>query len=183
MARFFGEVGYGDSVEIRPGVWKDLITEFPYQGNVVRNTRNLVQGDKVNDDVTIGNSISIVADQYAIEYFFKIKYVRWAGVLWTVTTVEVQSPRLILSLGNVYNGPTPILVSPETPEFDPETGILTITDQMGVVYKNGDDILNEDDSPYTIDPDESITVVATPSLGYYFSPINEIEWIFTTDSV
>lgn len=110
MARFFGEVGYGEAVETPPGsgVWVDTITEFNYQGDVIRNARNLdATGDKVNEDITIANSISIVADQHAIEHFFKIKYVRWAGVLWTVTQVEVRSPRLILNLGSVYNGPTP----------------------------------------------------------------------------
>lgn len=109
MARFYGEVGYGTPVEDPPGsgVWVDIITEFTYQGDVVRNTRQLESGEKVNDDIVVSNSISIVADQYAIENFFNIKYVRWSGVLWTVTTVEVRSPRLILSIGSVYNGPTP----------------------------------------------------------------------------
>lgn len=110
MARFFGEVGYAtETVEDPPGSgkWVDVITEYHYQGDVIRNTRALEEGRGVNDDITVANSISIVADQYAVEHFFNIKYVRWAGVLWTVTTVEVRSPRLILSLGSVYNGPTP----------------------------------------------------------------------------
>jgi hypothetical protein len=109
MARFHGEVGYGVSVE-KPegsGVWVDEITEFPYFGDVVRNTRKLESGESLNNDITVGNSISILCDQQAIDHFFQIKYVRWAGVLWTVTNVEVKSPRLILSLGSVYNGPTP----------------------------------------------------------------------------
>ena len=84
-----------------------LVTEAAYFGDVIRNTRKLEPGESLNDDITVGNSISIVADEYAIDHFFKIKYVRWAGVLWTVTNVEVKSPRLILSLGSVYNGPTP----------------------------------------------------------------------------
>jgi len=109
MARFFGEVGYGESVEtpIDSGVWVDDITEIAYFGDVIRNTRKLESGESLNDDITVGNSISIVADDYAIEHFFKIRYVRWAGTLWTVTNVEVRSPRLIMSLGSVYNGPTP----------------------------------------------------------------------------
>jgi len=109
MARFYGEVGYGISEENPPdaGVWVDQITEFPYTGDVIRNTRKLEDGESLNNDISVGNSISIVADQYAIEHFFRIKYVRWMGVLWTVTNVEVRSPRLILSLGSVYNGPTP----------------------------------------------------------------------------
>lgn len=110
MARFYGEVGYAtESVETpeNSGIWIDKITEHPYTGDVVRNTRQLENNDKLNDDIVVSNSISIVADQYAIDHFFNIKYVRWAGVLWTVTAVEVRSPRLILSLGSVYNGPTP----------------------------------------------------------------------------
>lgn len=91
MARFFGEVGYGESVEtpLESGVWLDVITEFSYQGDVIRNTRQLESGEKVNGNIAVQNSISVVADQYAIEHFFDIKYVRWAGVLWTVSAVEV----------------------------------------------------------------------------------------------
>lgn len=109
MARFFGEVGYGQTIESPSdsGVWIDSIIEVPYYGDVIRNTRRLDNGENLNDDISVNNSISIVADDFAVSHFFKIKYVRWAGVLWTVTSVEVKSPRLILSLGSVYNGPTP----------------------------------------------------------------------------
>jgi hypothetical protein len=109
MARFYGAVGYGDSVETPSdsGVWVDTITEIQYYGDVIRDTRKLESGENLNDDIKVGNSINIIADEYAIEHFFKIKYVQWAGTLWTVTNVEVKSPRLILSLGSVYNGPTP----------------------------------------------------------------------------
>lgn len=109
MARFYDKVGYGETVEdpVGSGVWVDQITEFPYFGDVVRNARQLDDAEKLNDDISVNNSISIVADEYAIEHFFLIKYVRWNGVLWTVTTVEVQRPRLILRLGSVYNGSTP----------------------------------------------------------------------------
>jgi hypothetical protein len=106
--RFFGDVGYGDSIETSSGsgVWTDVITEIQYFGDVIRNTRKLESGESLNDDINVSNSISIVADDFANKHFFKIKYVRWAGVLWTVTNVEVKTPRLILSLGSVYNGPT-----------------------------------------------------------------------------
>lgn len=107
MARFNGNIGYGISEEDSeaPGNWVDRIIEFPYTGNVIRNTRNLEAGDKFNDQITVANSISIVADQYAIENFAFIKYVVWGEVRWTVTTVEVQRPRLILNIGRIYNGP------------------------------------------------------------------------------
>lgn len=107
MARFFGRIGYGETLEDEPGVWVDSIVEYSYYGDVIRNARNLQPGENLNDDLSVQNSISIVADAYANEHFFAIRYVEWAGALWTVSSVEVQSPRLLLRLGEVYNGPTP----------------------------------------------------------------------------
>ena len=107
MARFFGRIGYGESVETAPGVWADEIIEHSYFGDVIRNARNLREGENLNPDLSVQNSISIVADAYANEHFFAIRYVEWAGTLWTISSVEVQSPRLLLRLGEVYNGPTP----------------------------------------------------------------------------
>lgn len=105
MKRFFGKVGYGETVETAPGIWKDEITEIAYYGDITRNTRQLQNGLKVNDDLTVNNYISIVADPYANEHFFAMRYVEWSGTLWNITNVEVQSPRLLLTLGGVYNGP------------------------------------------------------------------------------
>jgi len=105
MAKFYGEIGYGESMETAPGVWEDVITEKSYFGDVIRNSRQLREGEGVNNDLSVGNSISIVADAYANEHFFAIRYIGWAGTLWTVKNVDVQSPRLILRLGGVYNGP------------------------------------------------------------------------------
>lgn len=113
MTRFYGKIGYAEaSVETSPGVWTDNIVEYLYYGDVVRNTRRLLDDAKVNNDLTVSNSISIVADAYAREHFHAIRYIEWAGTLWTVTDVEVQSPRLLLRLGEVYNGSTP---DPESP--------------------------------------------------------------------
>ena len=109
MARFHGNVGYGVSEQVPSGsgVWKDNIFEKDYYGDVIRNTRKLEPGDSLNDDISVGNSISIVADEYAFKHWHLIKYVQWEGELWTVPSVEVRRPRLILSIGKVYNGPTP----------------------------------------------------------------------------
>lgn len=107
MARFFGKVGYGETVETTPGVWEDRIVERNYYGNVIRNTRRIEETDKLNFDLSVGNDISVVADAYAYEHLFAVRYVEWQGSLWTVSEVEVQRPRLLLRLGGVYNGPTP----------------------------------------------------------------------------
>ncbi len=107
MARFYGRVGYGEAIEKDPGIWVDNVVEIYYFGDVIRNARNLHPGENLSSELNVQNSISIVADAYANDHFFAIRYVEWAGVLWTVQSVEVQSPRLLLRLGEVYNGPTP----------------------------------------------------------------------------
>lgn len=104
MAKFYGEIGYGEPVETKPGVFVDQITEYSYYGDVIRNARRLTDGASVNNNIAVNNSISIVADAYAREHFFAIRYIRWMGSLWTISEVEVQAPRLILRLGGVYNG-------------------------------------------------------------------------------
>ena len=106
MARFHGKIGFGEQTETSPGVHEDVITERSYFGDVVRASRSLTDGENVNADVSVSNSISIVADGYAHSHIFAIRYVEWAGVFWTVSTVEVEHPRLILRLGEVYIGPT-----------------------------------------------------------------------------
>lgn len=106
MAKFFGKIGYANaSVETSPGVYEDSIVEYEYYGDVVRNNRRLREGENLNNELSVSNSISIVADEYAREHIFAIRYIQWAGALWTVENVEVQSPRLLLRLGGVYNGP------------------------------------------------------------------------------
>jgi len=106
MAKFYDVVGYAETaVESSPGVWTEPIVEHQYYGDVIRNSRQVQNGPFVNDTLTVQNSISIVADAYANERFFAIRYVRWMGTYWIVTDVEVQRPRLLLRLGGVYNGP------------------------------------------------------------------------------
>lgn len=107
MAKFYGVVGYGETVETPAGSgkWVDVITERNYYGDILNNIRRFEENQKVNDDLSLSNSISVLADAYALNHFFAIQFVEWAGALWTVNTVEVERPRLILRLGGVYNGP------------------------------------------------------------------------------
>ncbi len=108
MARFYGKIGYGVTEEdpSGSGVHIPVITERECYGDVLNNVKQVETGDKVNSDFSLGNSFSIVADQYATEHYSNIKYLWWEGARWTVTSVTVQRPRLILETGGVYNGPS-----------------------------------------------------------------------------
>lgn len=101
--RYYGKVGYCTSVEARPGVWVvDHVVERPYYGEVLRYSRRYQTTDKVNDNLDISNQISILADPYAYEHFAEIRYVYWMGAKWKVSSVEVEYPRLKLTVGGVY---------------------------------------------------------------------------------
>ena len=104
MAKFYGKVGYAESVKVRPGVWDESITERNYYGDVLRYVRRSQTADKSTDDINVDVKISIVSDPYAIDHFHAIRYVEFGGTKWEVPSVEPQYPRLILTLGGRYNG-------------------------------------------------------------------------------
>lgn len=104
MAKFYGEIGYSIASETKPGVWEPTIVKRNYYGDVIRNTRRLQSSGNVNDNIEISNEISILSDPYAYENFHLIAYVEYMGTKWKVSNVEVQYPRLILTLGGIYNG-------------------------------------------------------------------------------
>lgn len=104
MSKFYGSIGYTETKETSPGVWEEVITERKYYGDLTRNYRSLKTDDKVNDDITISNQISVVADPYAYQNFHTMRYIEFMGAKWKITNVEVQYPRLNLTVGGVYNG-------------------------------------------------------------------------------
>lgn len=105
MAKWFGTIGYAaGTVETRPGIFEEKIEERDYFGDVIRNTRRLQSANQVNDNLNISNEISIVSDPFANENFHKMRYVTFMNEKWKISNVEVQYPRLILTIGGVYNG-------------------------------------------------------------------------------
>lgn len=108
MAKFSGEIGFAITEEetingLGTGVWVEHYVERHYYGDLVSNRKSLQSGEHLNDDINISNSVSIVADPFAHDHLFAIRYVKFRGTKWKATGVEVQYPRLILSIGGVYN--------------------------------------------------------------------------------
>jgi hypothetical protein len=105
MAKWFGVIGYGKTVEKSPGVYKYEITEREYTGDLTRTTsRWSPSSESTNDNLVVNNMISILADPFARDNFHSIKYVTFMGTKWKITNVEVQYPRLLLTMGGEYNG-------------------------------------------------------------------------------
>lgn len=106
MAKYCGKIGYVEQAVTAYQTTGEIVTEHLAYGEVDKNRDRVVSGSNVNSDVVINNVISIVADQYAWEHYFAIRYAWWMGKRWKVESVEVRRPRLILTLGGLYNGNT-----------------------------------------------------------------------------
>ena len=104
MAKYYGVIGYAETVETAPGVYEEQITERNYYGELVRNTRRLQTSDQVNDNINIANEISIITDPFATQNFHAMRYIEFMGAKWKITNVEVKYPRLVLTIGGLYNG-------------------------------------------------------------------------------
>ena len=104
MAKWFGKIGYAsDTVETKPGIYEEQIIERSYYGDILKDSSKYQNSSSINGEVDIANKLSIVADPYAMQNFHAMRYVEFMGVKRLVTTVEVQQPRLLLSIGGLYN--------------------------------------------------------------------------------
>ena len=113
MAKFYGEIGYAETSETSPGVWTNGITERKYSGDVIRSSKRWQTGESLNDDVTINNEISIIADPFAYGNLQNMRYIKWMGVYWKISKIDINRPRILLTIGGVYNGET--YTTPDNP--------------------------------------------------------------------
>lgn len=104
MAKWFGKIGYAITEETNPGVWAEQILEKDYFGDMTRNIGMIESSGGVNDDLNLNNTVSIIADPYALEYAQFIRYVVVNGAKWKVRSIEIQHPRLLMTIGGIYNG-------------------------------------------------------------------------------
>lgn len=104
MAKFYDDVWFLTTVEAAPSYWEEKLVSKKYMGDILKNTVGWQAGaDKINDDLTINNTISIVADDFAMENLGAIKCVSWLGNKWKISSIEIEYPRLKLSIGGLYN--------------------------------------------------------------------------------
>lgn len=105
MAKWYGKIGFTVTEEIEPGVWvpSELVTR-EYFGDVISNQWMRQNSGEVNDNIKISNQISIVADPYAVNHVSSMTWIEFSNEKWKVSKVDVQYPRLVISLGEVWNG-------------------------------------------------------------------------------
>lgn len=124
MSKWYGKIGFSIAKETRPGFFQEVVEERSYAGDLSRNQRSWEVGEGLNDNLNISNIISIVADPYAYQNFHAIRYLTFMGSKWKVKTVEVTYPRLILTIGGVYNEQTDDATDSSGEDSGSEEGLL-----------------------------------------------------------
>ena len=104
MSKWYGKIGYAISAETEPGIWENTIIERNYFGDMISDRRKRQNSGEVNDNINLANVISIIADPFAYQNCSNMAYVEIMGSKWKITDIEIQSPRLLLTVGGVYNG-------------------------------------------------------------------------------
>lgn len=104
MSKWFGKLGFVETRETEPSVYSEIVTERDCYGDLTRNMRRLQSSDKVNDDISLANTLSVIADPYVQEHFCNLRYVTLYGGKWKVTDAAVEYPRVVLTLGGLYHG-------------------------------------------------------------------------------
>lgn len=104
MAKYYGIVGFVTTVETSPGVWSEKIIEKSYKGDILRNYRRWSDSsDNINPNLSLDNIISIIADDFAFDNTYAMRYIQYSGAYWDITNVDIQRPRINLTIGGVYN--------------------------------------------------------------------------------
>lgn len=104
MAKWFGRIGYAFTKETEAGIWETNIEEYPYYGDITSNRWKRQNSGEINDNINLSNVISIIANPFAYQNCSNMAYVEFMGTKWKISDIEIQYPRLILSIGGVYNG-------------------------------------------------------------------------------
>jgi hypothetical protein len=98
MARFAGFVGYVTQVESVPGVWSPVENPKYMRGDVIRQSST-----SQNGDISLNHRVSLIGDSYTFNNYYNIKWVEIGSAKWSVTSVEIQRPRVIITLGGLWN--------------------------------------------------------------------------------
>lgn len=104
MAKFAGLVGYVTQEETVPGVWSPVDNPRMMKGDVIRQVSNYQDDGKVNGNITLNHRVSLIGDAYAFGNYYNIKWIELDGYKWEISSVEISRPRIIVSLGGLWNG-------------------------------------------------------------------------------
>ena len=102
MAKYYGNIGFATQAETRPGIWEDTVEARPYKGDVLHSGRRYEQSESINDNLVLTNRFSIISDAYLLAHIPELRYLEYQGAKFKITSVELERPRVTISVGGVY---------------------------------------------------------------------------------
>ena len=103
MPKCSGVIGYALAGETQPGVWTEGITEKKYIGEIVKDSRRIVDQGEINGSINISNNISIISNRFMLDNMEYMRYLTFNKSKWKISSVEIKPPRIIITLGGLYN--------------------------------------------------------------------------------
>lgn len=100
--KWFGQIAFTVQSENEAGITTETLVIRDYYGDLLKVYKN-DENNQVNLNFNVRNRISVLADPFAMNTFHSIAYITFMGAKWRVSGVEVQFPRLLIDLGDVYN--------------------------------------------------------------------------------
>lgn len=99
--KWFGQIAFAVQSENEAGITTEELVVRDYYGDILKVYKS-DENNQVNLNFNVRNRISVLADPFAMNTFHSIAYITFMGAKWRVNGVEVQYPRLLLELGDVY---------------------------------------------------------------------------------
>ena len=105
--KFYGNIGFAVTEDDGDGVWKETITDKKYAGDILRFARNKESGEHINDGLRINTQISLLLDPWFQDHISQLRYAEYMNTKWIIDSVDIQYPRVNLTLGGIYHGDEP----------------------------------------------------------------------------
>lgn len=103
---YYGRIGYVSTSQDpdHPTTWNESVSWRYYPGELsALSHRWMNSAEDSNSNINITNKLSIIADPYMCQNASAIRYVELMGSAWYVDSIQIEYPRIILSVGGVAN--------------------------------------------------------------------------------
>ena len=100
--KWYGEIAFSGQVETEPDSFEERLIKKKFMGDMLRSHNINDSNTNINIDVSLSNQLSVLLDPFLQNNFHKIVYVEFMGTKWTVSSVDIQDRRLLITFGKLY---------------------------------------------------------------------------------
>lgn len=107
MNRYNGVIGYmGDDTVDSTGLVTQNPVEIPVRGRVSIQRTTWSDGETVHSKIVNRNILDIMPPQVILDNLTRMVYITYNDEKWIISSFEKKNKRLIIKMGEVYDGTT-----------------------------------------------------------------------------